>query len=184
MLTKRGAQYHIDDTSFIFKTNFSGDPARDTGNYPNDQRKANVIIPSEEQAKDLIKDGIDVKTFRPKPRNEGDPVPDPVYYVKVMLQYRKKTGEPVEYPPQVYLVTEEGEEPVMLEEDTVDELDHIRIKNVNVVVRPYVWDPVNGRKSLKIKTLYVEQDLEDDPYAARYRAKVRKAPVLDEEEPF
>lgn len=179
---RRSGQYHIDDTQFIFRTNFSGDPNRDTGKYPNDQRKANVVIPSEEQAKDLMKDGIDVKKYQPKPRNEGDPEPDPIYYTKVTLQYRKKDGSPVEYPPEVYLVTDPDEDPVLMSEDTIDELDHIRIKNVNVVVRTYIWDPVGGKKTLKIKTMYVEQDLDDDPYASRYRKK--RTPRFEDEEVF
>ena len=34
----------IENTRFIFATNFSGDPERDT--YGDDSRKANIIIPT------------------------------------------------------------------------------------------------------------------------------------------
>ena len=43
----------LDNTRFIFMTNFSGDPARDK--WGDDRRKANIIIPSEDQAKDMTK---------------------------------------------------------------------------------------------------------------------------------
>ena len=36
---------NIDDTRFIFTTNFSGDPSRDR--FGSDQRRVNVVIPTE-----------------------------------------------------------------------------------------------------------------------------------------
>ena len=49
----------IENTKFIFMTNFSGDPKRD--NFGSSRRKANLIIPTEEQAKDLADAGFKVK---------------------------------------------------------------------------------------------------------------------------
>ena len=45
MYTKR-QKVNIDDTRFIFTTNFSGDPERDR--FGSDQRRVNVVIPTEE----------------------------------------------------------------------------------------------------------------------------------------
>ena len=168
MAIQNRMQYNLDNTRFIFRTNFSGDPKRDTGKYPNDKRKVNIVIPSVDQAKDMQKDGIEVQVFQPKPRNEGDPMPDPIYYVKAFLQYWTKDGQPVRFPPHVYLVRPTGGNPVELKEETVGQLDEIRVRNVNATVRPYVWDPVGNRKSLRIQTIYVEQDLDTDPYASLY----------------
>ena len=42
----------IDNTRFIFQTNFSGDPNNDR--FGDSRRKANIMIPDPEQAKDLI----------------------------------------------------------------------------------------------------------------------------------
>lgn len=187
MAMTTAAQYCIDNTNFLFRTNFSGDPARDTGKYPNDQRKANIIIPSEDQAKDMLKAGIPIKKFQPKPRNEGDPMPDPIYYAKVQLQYRKKDGSLVQYPPKVYLIPDEDADQVELTEETVSILDTIRVKNVKIVVRPFLWDPVNEKISLKIKTMYVEQAMSDDPYADYYKKRreaARRQDFEEEEDPF
>ena len=71
----------------------------------------------------------------------------------------------MKYPPKVYLVNLDGV-PVPLDEENVKLLDNIRIKNVNVILNP--WENNNGGISLFIRTMYVEQDFDDDPYAARY----------------
>ena len=77
-------------------------------------------------------------------------------------------------------------EPVLLDEDTVEEIDSMRVKNVNVILNAYEYDPANNGLSLYIRTMYVEQDLDDDPYAARYRnrANRRYEADYDEESPF
>lgn len=51
MYTKR-QKVNIDDTRFIFQTNFSGDPERDR--FGSDQRRVNVVIPTEELAQHLL----------------------------------------------------------------------------------------------------------------------------------
>ena len=51
MYTKR-QKVNIDDTRFIFTTNFSGDPERDR--FGSDQRRVNVVIPTEELAQHLL----------------------------------------------------------------------------------------------------------------------------------
>ena len=64
-----GKTIAVDDTRFIFQTNFSGDPARDR--FADSRRKANLLIPDPEQAKDLIKAGFKVRETRP--RQDDDP---------------------------------------------------------------------------------------------------------------
>jgi len=162
-----GRTIAIDDTNFIFKTNFTGDPTRDR--FGDSRRKANVLIPDPEQAKDLIKAGFKVRETRPGP--DDDPsefVPE--FFIPVLLKYRNRMDQPVKYPPKVYLVSGDGE-PVLLNEETVHCIDEIRVKNVNVILNPYEYDPANNGLSLYVRTMYVEQDLDDDPYAARYRSR-------------
>ena len=60
---------------------------------------------------------------------------------------------------------------MLLDEETIDMLDQIRAKNVNVILNTYEYDPVGHQKSLYIRTMYVEQDMDDDPYAARYNRR-------------
>ena len=47
---------NIDDTRFIFDTNFSGDPTRDR--FGSDKRRVNIVIPTVEQAMDMRAMGI------------------------------------------------------------------------------------------------------------------------------
>lgn len=157
----------IDNTRFKYDTNFSGDPSKDR--YADNRRKANIIIPDVEQAKDLVKAGFKVR--QTTPHNDEDPnefVPE--YFITAVLKYRNRYGEPVKYPPKVYLVSGDAD-PVLLNEDTVGQIDKMRVKNVNVILNPYEYDSVNGGKNLYIRTMYVEQDLDDDPYAELYRRR-------------
>jgi len=147
----------IENTRFIFTTNFSGDPERD--NYGNSDRKANIIIPTKEQADDLAAAGFNVKCTKPKEGEEEGFVP--TYFVSIKANYDS------EWPPRIFLVCGDAE-PELLTVDTVKRLDMIYITNVNVVLNPY-YSQRNDSWSLYIKTMYVEQDETDDPFAARYR---------------
>lgn len=171
-----GRTIAVDDTHFIFATNFSGDLSKDR--FADSRRKANLLIPDPEQAKDLIKAGFKVRETRPRPDDDPNEFV-PEYFVTVLLKYRNRAGQPVKYPPKVYLVSGDNE-PVLLDEDSVSCIDSMRVKNVNVILNPYEYDPVNNGLSLYIRTMYVEQDLDDDPYAARYRSRQEDY----EEEPF
>lgn len=180
MMKKTSSNIAIDDTCFIFRTNFSGDPERDP--YGDSRRKVNILIPNPDQAKDLLKQGFKIRQTRPRSDEDAvDFVPE--YFVPAILKYRTKNGVPVKYPPKVYLVSGDGE-PRLLDENSVSCIDNMRVSNVNVILNPYEYDPANGGKSLYIRTIYVEQSLDDDPYAARYaqRAAASRYAMRDEEE--
>ena len=103
--TQERRTIQVDNTRFIFRTNFEGDPKKDK--YGDSRRKACLVIPSEEQAKDIMKMGF--KVSRTNPRQNDDPETfEPEYFVTVIAQYRKRDGNPVKYPPKVYLVQEDG----------------------------------------------------------------------------
>lgn len=146
----------IENTNFIFKTNFSGDPERDT--FGSDARKASIIIPSETQAMDLLNMGVNVKQTKPKPGDEEDF--EPTYYVSVNVNYDTN------WPPKIWLVSGDSE-PQLLDEESVGIIDKCYVLNVNAVLNPYT-NQRTRRTSLYVRTMYVEQDIEDDPYAARY----------------
>jgi len=160
----------IENTHFIFQTNFSGDPSRER--FGDARRKANLIIPDPQQAKDLMIAGYKVRETKPRPDDDPDTF-QPEYFIPVFCKYRNKLGEPVKYPPKVYLVVGNNE-PVLLDEDSVGMIDQIRVKNVNIILNQYEYDPVNHAMNLYVRTMYVEQDLDDDPYAARYRRTEEK----------
>lgn len=167
-----GRTIAVDDTRFIFQTNFAGDPTKDR--FADSRRKANLIIPDAELAKEMIKAGIKVRETHP--RQDDDPndfVPE--YFVTVLLKYRNRVGQPVKYPPKVYLVSGDSK-PVLLDEESVNCIDQMRVRNVNVILNPYEYDPVNNGVSLYVRTMYVEQDLDDDPYASRYSGRGEEYP--------
>lgn len=169
----------IENTKFIYRTNFSGDPANDRFGSP--ERKGNVILPRD-VAMQMREDGYNVRETHP--REDDDPETfEPTYYVAAKVAYRTRAGEPVKYPPNIYLV-DEGYEPVKLDEDTIATLDAIRAKDVNVVMSGREYDPINHRKSLYIRTMYVTKGEDDDPWANRFTRGPVSAPIMDEEEPF
>lgn len=158
----------IENTRFIFPTNFSGDPERDT--FGSSDRKATIVIPTQEQADDLAELGFNVKCTTPKlGEEEGF---KPTFYVAIKANYDS------EWPPKIYLVTE-GNDPVLLNKDTIATIDKSYITNVNVVLNPY-YSERNRTWSLYIRTMYVEIDEAEDPFAARYR----RAKMHKEELPF
>lgn len=146
----------IDDTNFIWNTNFSGDPSRDR--FGSDTRRCNILIPDPEQARELSDAGFNVKETTPGEGEEENFVPK--YFVPVIINYDTN------WPPKIYLVSGDSE-PRLLDENTVGQLDDCRVRNVNVVLNPYYSQRVR-RLSLYVRTMYVEQDVESDPYASRY----------------
>ena len=146
----------VEDTKFIFKTNFSGDPERDA--YGSDARKGNLIIPTEEQAMELRNAGFNVKQTKPREGDEENYIPR--YYVSVKANYDS------EWPPKIYLVSGKAN-PVLLDETSVGIIDKVYVTNVNAVLNVYT-NTKTHQCSLYIKTMYVEQDIESDPFAARY----------------
>lgn len=146
----------LEDTNFIFRTNFSGDPERDS--FGSDARQANIIIPDHMQAREMIDMGLNVKATKPKPGEEEDFVP--TYFVSVKVNYDTK------WPPKICLVSGESN-PVDLTEATVGEIDKCYVRNVNAILNVYENERT-GRKSLYVRTMYVEHDIESDPFAHRY----------------
>lgn len=144
----------IENTKFIFDTHFSGDPNLDR--FRSTQKYANLVIPDINLARQMIDMGCNVKLTRPKEGEEEGF--EPRYFVRVVVNYES------EWPPKVYLVSGDAE-PVMMNGDTIGMLDKMWIKNVNVQLNLHPW---TDGISLYVKTMYVEQSLEDDPFAARY----------------
>lgn len=154
----------IENTKFIFMTNFSGDPKRD--NFGSSRRKANLIIPTEEQAKDLADAGFKVKCTKPHEGEEEGFVP--TYFIEVVAGYRNKFNEPVKYPPRIFMVCG-NTEPELLTEDTVGRIDSVYVTNVKAVLNPN-YNEEHDSWTLYIRTMYVEMD-DDDPWADDYRRR-------------
>ena len=113
--------------------------------------------------------GLNVRETAPR---EGDgPEFKPEYFIAVKANYRSK------YPPKIYLVSGDSEA-VLLHEDSLVDIDKMRVENVNVVLNIYE-NPNTGKCSLYVRTMYVEQAVDSDPFAARYARRNR-----DEDLPF
>lgn len=144
----------LENTHFIFDTNFAGDPNRDR--FKSNQRKANIIIPDHNLAMQMIEDGFNVKQTVPREGEEEGFVP--TFFVSVIINYESK------FPPRIFLVVGDNE-PVLLDPEGVSVLDTIRASNVDVFLNPRVWD---RGKTLYVNTMYVTQDLAADPFAMKY----------------
>lgn len=172
MYTKR-EKVSIENTRLIYKTNFSGDPARDT--FGSDKRRINVVIPTDALAQHLIDLGVNVKQTRPNPERTYDEPFQPTWFVPVTINMESK------WPPRVFWITPNGRK-ISCNIDTIGQLDYIRIKNVNAFCTLVEKRNHPGEFSLYADVLYIEQDLDSDPYANRY-AYLDAAPEGDLAEP-
>ena len=139
----------IDDAVIAFR-NFRGEG--DKFNREGD-RNFVLIIPNEEIADALAKEGWNVKIK--DPREEGD---TPFMYLPVKVKFNDRG-------PQVYLIT--GERHNRLDENSVAILDDIDILSVNLDIRPYDWE-VNGKTGRTAYLQAIEVFQEIDRFAARY----------------
>ena len=124
----------IDDAHIIYR-NFSGVGGK--FNREGDRNFA-IVIPDQEAADALIKEGWNVK-IKP-PREDGD---SPFMYLPVKVKFSERG-------PACYLAT--GSRMNKLDEDSVSCLDDVDILSVDLDVRPYDW-VVNGKEG---RTAYLQ----------------------------
>lgn len=166
---------NIDDTRFIYATNFSGDPSRDR--FGSDKRRVNVVIPTQEQADYLVSLGVKVKQTKPNPERTYDEPYVPTLYVPVNVNMDSK------WPPRVYWITTAGKR-LLCDADTVGQLDFIRVKNVCLQANLVEKRNAPGEYSLYADVMYVEQDADADPYAERYaRYATPEADMAEPDDP-
>jgi len=129
--------------------NFSGAEGKFN---PKGRRNFCVFI-DDELAKTLIKDGWNVRFL--KPRDE-DEMPQP--YLQIIVNFDN-------VPPKIILL--KTKKKVDLTEDSVGILDWAEIVNVDLIIKPYIWE-VNGKSGVKgyLKSMYVT--IEEDRFESKY----------------
>ena len=137
----------------------------------------NVVIPTEEQAQQLIEMGLNVKQTKPNPNYTYDEPFVPTFYVPVTVNMDSK------WPPQVFWITTTGRK-VACNAENIGQLDYIRVKNVNLQANLYENRNNPGQYTLYADILYVEQDADADPYAAKYEQREMAEPNDPNDMPF
>lgn len=113
-----------------------------------------VFLDDPELVAKMAIDGWNIKYLKPRDDEE-----EPQAYLPVAVNYRGPR------PPTVVLITSRGRADVP--EDNLMVLDFADIANVDLIVRPYVWD-VNGKTGVKayLKGIYVT--LNEDELELKY----------------
>ena len=160
------SRYVIENTNFIFKSNLAGE-YRKEDRYPSNARTCNIIISDPEMVQEMIDDGFNVRETKPNDGYEEDFVPE--YFVKATLKFQ---SEGARSNPVVCVVDPDGYS-IPLNEDTVGNLDTMRIRrnSVRAILSPYTRG--GDHPTLYIQTLYAEQDLDNDPWAGQFPRRPR-----------
>lgn len=129
--------------------NFSGKE----GKFNPKGRRNFCIFIEQDLAKQLEKDGWNVRWLQP--REEED---DAQGYLQVTVSYDN-------IPPKLVLISSHGK--TVLDDESVDILDWVEVKTIDLIVRPYNWS-VNGKSGVKayIKSMYVT--IQEDEFEGKY----------------
>lgn len=138
----------IDDARIIHR-NFEG--RGDKYNREGD-RNFSLVIPDKELADRLIDEGWNIKIKAPRDEDEM-----PFMFMPVKIKFNDRG-------PKVYLNV--GGKIVQLDEESVECIDNIDIRTVNLDIRPYDWE-MNGKagRTAYLQSMEVVQEI--DRFAAR-----------------
>ncbi len=137
----------------LFKRNFRGLRT----DFNDEGKRSFGVYLDDKLAEKLIEDGWPVKFLKPK-EDDPDQYKQPCMYVKVKFGL---------YPPVAVLINSKGKK--KLDEDTIDQLDWTRIKNCDLVIRPYNYPAIKGRPagvSAYLKAIYVT--ISEDEFEEKY----------------
>jgi len=137
----------LEGAKLIFR-NFAGNP--DDYNKQGGLRTTGVLIPND-LAEEMKEEGWNIKYLKPR-----DPQDEPQAFLTVKCKFGK-------IKPTIYICTEHGK--TLLDEDSVESIDYAEIRDVDIVIRPYEYEP--GCISAYIKTMYV--NIVEDVFADKYR---------------
>jgi hypothetical protein len=142
----------MEEVRIIFR-NFTGR----AGKYNKEGEKNFAVLIDDTMANTLSQDGWNVKWLKPRDDDEDDTPPQA--YLPVTVEYMKGI------PPRCVMITSRGR--TNLSADTVEILDGVDIKTVDMILNPYPW-AVNGKSGITayLKSLYVT--IEEDALELKY----------------
>lgn len=149
MANQRIPNISVENARIIFR-NFAGKESKF-----NAKGKRNFcLVLDNDVAEDLKDIGWNIKYLSPR-----DPDDVPQAYLQVAVAFDN-------FPPKIWLIT--GGKKTELNEETVSVLDYAEIENVDVIVRPYIWE-VNGKSGVKayVKNMYVT--IAENEFEKKYR---------------
>lgn len=140
----------IENARIIFR-NFSG---KETQYNRAGDRNFCVVLDDLPLIEGLAADGWNVKTLEANDKRD-----EAFSFLRVKVNFGNR-------PPKIYSVTR-GNKPVLLDEETVGELDYADIKYADVEINPHYWE-VGGKSGISayVKSMYVV--LEEDRFASKY----------------
>lgn len=149
---KRIPEYKVEGARIMFR-NFAGKKTdyNEAGN-----RNFALCVPEEDVEK-LMDYGWNVKRLKPR---EDNPLGQA--YIPVKVKYG-------DYPPIAAIISSRGG--TRLDESTIEQLDWVRIKNVDLTIRPYQYGPTaikpDGGVSAYLKNIYVtiQEDALEEKYS-------------------
>jgi hypothetical protein len=152
----------LEDVRIVFR-NFEGRE----GQYNREGDRNFAVVLDDDLAQHMLKDGWNVKT---KPE-EGD---DNFNYLSVAVSFKGR-------PPTAVLITSRGR--TNLDKETIDVLDWIDIKTVDMIIRPYQW-AVSGKTGIKAYLHAIYVTMEEDVLQLKYAdvkqiGTVKETPALE-----
>lgn len=151
---KKVGEITVEGAGIIFR-NFSGKKS----DFNEEGNRNFGLLLDEELAENLKEDGWNVKYLKPRPGEEDMPR-------QAWLPVKVKYGK---VPPIAVLITSRGK--TRLDESTINQLDWARIKNVDLIVRPYQYPEMHNRPAgiaAYLKSIYVtiQEDALEEKYGA------------------
>jgi len=139
-MPKNDGTIMMEGARIIFR-NFAGKE----GPYNREGDRNFCVLLEADLANQLDEDGWNVKALRA--REEGDPDQP---YLQVSVGFKNR-------PPRVVMITSKGR--TSINEDSLEILDWVDIKQVDLIVRPYAWQ-VRDKGGIKayLKSLYITID--------------------------
>lgn len=150
-MPKNDRQVLLEDVRITFR-NFRGLAKK----FNNAGKRNFVVLLDDDVAQRMAADGWTIKMLKPKP-DDAEPLPErPILPVEVNFGGR---------PPKVVMITSKGR--THLDESTVDMLDFVDIRTVDLIINPYDWT-MNGASGTKayLEALYIT--IEEDALELKY----------------